>query len=306
MTGKSNMAQLMTNLWKGLSQDGQTITIRRFDGRFNIPSFVTSKWIEEHSSEIVQGAVVDVETTGLDQESARVIEIAVRTFRFHKAKGCIVAVDKSYEGLQDPGFSISPEITKITGLKDEDLKGHHIDWAQVKYCLDSSEIVIAHNAGFDRPFVEKELGETVPKIWACSWKHIDWEKMGYGIKQLGLLSAYHGFFTDAHRALNDVDALLNLLSFTDSETGVGYLAELYTNANRTQVKVIASGSPFETKDALKAKGYRWDPEMRSWNKVVYSDLVSKEVDWLEAEIYQGKFGGRLLEIPLLDQFRAAD
>jgi DNA polymerase-3 subunit epsilon len=289
--------------WRGLSEDGQTITIRRFKGQFNIPAFVTAKWIEDHSSEIATGAVIDVETTGLDCKSGRVIEIAVRTFRFHKATGALVSIEKSYSGFQDPGFPISPEITQITGITDEDVKGQNIDWALVKFLLDHSELIVAHNAGFDRPFVENELGEAVSKVWACSWRQIDWDGKGYGIHKLEILTAYHGFFTDAHRALNDVDALLNLLSFSDPKTGEGYLSELYLNANRSQIKVIALGSPFDSKDALKSKGYRWDPGIKSWNKVLYTDLVPTEVEWLEREIYRGKFSGKLIEIPILEQFR---
>ena len=291
------------NLWKGLSEDGQTITIRRFNGQFNIPEFVNPKWIEEHLGDIGTGAVVDVETTGLDFRNDRVIEIGIRTFKFQKTTGRLVSVDHSYSALQDPGFPVSGTTTKITGLTDQDLKDRSIDWPRVKSLLNQSELVIAHNAGFDRPFIESELGEKIAKVWACSWRQIDWEKRGYGIQKLELLSAYHGFFTDAHRALNDVDALLNLLSLFDGDTGKGYLSELFLNANRSQVKIIASGSPFETKDALKAQGYRWDPEIRSWNKAVYSDLVSKEIEWLEDEIYRGKFSGRLVEIPVMERFR---
>ena len=130
-------------------------------------------------------------------------------------------MDGSYSALQDPGFPISTETTEITGITDQDLKGQKIDWATVKSLLNASELVIAHNAGFDRPFIEKELGEKVPKVWGCSWMQVDWDEKGYGIKKLELLSAYHGFFTDAHRALNDVDALLNLLSFLRCEHGQG-------------------------------------------------------------------------------------
>ncbi len=296
---KSNM-----NPWKTLSDDGQTITIKRFNGQFAIPEFVTPQWREENHAQIAVAAVVDTETTGLDYKSCRVIEIAIQTVRFHKTLGCLVAVEKSYTGLQDPGFPLAAETTEITGLTDADLKGRNIDWAQVKFLLDHSELIIAHNAGFDRPFIEGELGEKIEKIWACSWKQIDWAAKGYDIKQLGLLSAYHGFFVDAHRAMNDVNALVHLLSHTDATTGKGYFAELQLNAIRPQTKIIAAGAPFETKDLLKAQGYRWDNQGRAWNRVLYSDLLPQEIEWLEDEVYQGKFGGKLVEIPVVERFQA--
>jgi DNA polymerase-3 subunit epsilon len=289
--------------WKTLSKDGQTITLKKFDGVFRIPSFVNSAWIESNHKDIARGAVVDVETTGLGHGHDRVIEIGVRTFRFHKTGGHLVSLEASYEGLQDPGFPLSADITEITGITDQDVKGKNIDWAQVKLLLDHSEIVIAHNAGFDRPFIEKELGEPTDQVWACSFKQIDWTSKGFGIQKLEILSAYHGFFADAHRALNDVDALLNLLIHADDVTGKSYLAELFANSRRNRTKVIAIGAPFESKDLLKSKGYRWDPEARAWNKVIYQDLLGTELDWMKSVVYRGEFRGKLVEIPVEEQFR---
>jgi DNA polymerase-3 subunit epsilon len=290
-------------LWKGLSEDGQTITIRKFNGTFHVPSFVDAKWIEENQSEIGRGAVVDVETSGLDSGEDRVIEVGVRTFRFHRTMGHLVALDGVYSELQDPGFPLSAEISEITGITDQDVKGRSIDWNQVKSLLAPSELIIAHNAGFDRPFIEKELGEPTVTVWGCSFRQMDWAKKGYGVQKLDLLCAFHGFFTDAHRALNDVDALLHLLSQTDAESGKSYLAELFFNSRRERTKVIASGSPFESKDLLKSQGYRWDTQARSWNKTIYRDLLSLEIEWLKRDVYQGEFRGRLIDIPVGEQFR---
>ena len=71
-------------------------------------------------------AVVDVETTGTDPERHKIIELALRRFRFD-ANGVIVKVDRPYAWLQDPGAPVDKEIVALTGLTDADLAGQAID-----------------------------------------------------------------------------------------------------------------------------------------------------------------------------------
>lgn len=80
-----------------------------------------------------------------------------------------------------------------------------------------------------------------------------------------------GFLYSGHRALNDVDALLHLLSH-------GYMRPLLDAAKRTTYIVRAVGSPFATKDALKARGYTWAAEERVWWTEV--DDATPEIEWL--------------------------
>jgi DNA polymerase-3 subunit epsilon len=69
------------------------------------------------------------------------------------------------------------------------------------------------------------------------------------------------------------------------------------------VKVIAASSPFESKDLLKARGYRWDPAARVWQRLIISSQLGDEVNWLESSVYRGTFRGLTEEIPALDNFK---
>ena len=60
--------------------------------------------------------VVDLETTGLRPETSRICEIGA--VRVHDLE----LVD-DFELLVDPGVPVGPVITKITGLRDSDLRG---------------------------------------------------------------------------------------------------------------------------------------------------------------------------------------
>jgi DNA polymerase III epsilon subunit-like protein len=84
----------------------------------------------------------------------------------------------SWEWLEDPGFPIPPDITNITGITNEIVAGHSIDDQAVNDLLKRVVLVIAHNAAFDRRFLEKPLPPFVTKHWACSRSDIDWRAKG--------------------------------------------------------------------------------------------------------------------------------
>jgi DNA polymerase-3 subunit epsilon len=200
---------------------------------------------------------------------------------------------------------LSQEITELTGLTDADLVNQRVDWLAVERLIALSEVIVAHNATFDRAFIEKYVPLSAAKLWACSLRQIDWPAKGFGVQKLDILSIFHGFFTDAHRALNDANALLNLLRMQDTGSHAPYLKELLTNAHRPFVKVTALYSPFETKDLLKQRRYRWDPAQKAWYKHLYKDALTAEVEWLESSIYQGAFRGRCEDIPVTENFRSS-
>jgi DNA polymerase-3 subunit epsilon len=50
--------------------------------------------------------------------------------------------------------------------------------------------------------------------------------------------------------------------------------------------VYAINSPFETKDMLKARGYRWSPDLRCWSRVLASAPdMQQELSWLKKNVY---------------------
>lgn len=290
--------------WIGKSDDGETVTLRKFGGAYNIPNYVTPEWLAENAEKIRTGVVIDVETTGLNKKSDSVIEIGLRKFRFNRANGDLVESVQSYSGLQDPGKPLSDDIKRLTGLTDADLQGKKIDWKAVEAALSEAQVVIAHNAAFDRPFIERYCPAASHKVWACSFKQVDWARKGFNVQKLEILSIYHGFFADSHRAQSDVDALLHLLVMTDWTTHKTYLNELLINARRPQSRVVAAKSPFESKDALKERHYNWDATAKCWSKMIYHDTLADEIAWLEAVVYNGVFGGRVEEIALTDNFKS--
>lgn len=229
--------------------------------------------------------VLDTETTGLDSKSEKVIELAMLSVQVDLATGQPVGPVTVYASFEDPGKPIPPQITEITGIDDTMVAGQRIDDAAVAALVQAADLIVAHNAGFDRPFVEARWPVFATKPWNCSFMGIDWKKEGSGSAKLEFLAAERGWFYDAHRAQVDCHALLQVLStpLADGHTG---LARLLAGAGQTRYKLRATAAPFESKDKLKSRGYRWDGEGRVWwCSLASDDLLDAECAWLRAEVY---------------------
>lgn len=288
--------------WIGKTDDGEQVVLRKFPGKFLGMRGKDAAWIESHRARLGKAVAIDVETTGLDQQADAIIEIAAREIYYDPESGKIEWVGEAATGLQDPGRPLPPEITRLTGIRDEDVKGKTIDWDAVDRLIIGANFVFAHNAGFDRPFVEKhsQAARTLP--WACSFSQLDWKAEGFPSQKLEVLTIYHGFFCDAHRALGDVDALIHLLEHSSAVSEKPYFFHLLTNHRVPLAHLIAANSPFESKDALKRRGYYWDSRGRYWHKKLAKDKVEAEIRWLETEVYRGRFRGTVEEIPLERNF----
>jgi DNA polymerase-3 subunit epsilon len=75
--------------------------------------------------------VLDTETTGLNAARDKVVELALLRVTVDLATGQPVGAVQVYDGLEDPGMPMPPEITVITGITDEMLRGQALDQAQV-------------------------------------------------------------------------------------------------------------------------------------------------------------------------------
>jgi DNA polymerase-3 subunit epsilon len=234
------------------------------------------------------GVILDTETTGLNWRTDEIIEIGLVAFSFD-GFGKIGDVIGVYGGLHQPTTPIPPEITRLTGITDEMVAGQMIDMQQVRRMVAPADLVIAHNASFDRPFCEAFSNVFANKAWACSVSEIDWGSRGFEGTKLGYLIGQAGYFHEGHRAVDDCFALLEVL---DRRAGEGEtpFAELVCNSGRSRVRIFAEHSPFEMKDHLKGRGYRWsdgsDGRPKSWWIEIDEDTLLDELQYLRSEVYR--------------------
>ena len=243
----------------------------------------------KRQGEIAKVLILDTETTGLDSSKDRLIELALILVDVDKATGLPLQVQEVFDELEDPGRPIPAEATRVTGITDAMVAGKRLNEARVAELMAGVDLVIAHNARFDRGFMENRLPAFAKLPWACSVAEIDWQAQGRGSAKLEFLAHELGFFYDAHRAEMDCHALLAVLAAPLPNTGETGLARLLAAAQATSYRVQATGSPFSSKDALRARGYRWDAERKVWHTQVGNPAaLDAECEWLKKDVYGGR------------------
>lgn len=235
------------------------------------------------------GVILDTETTGLNHRKDEIIEIGAISFTFD-ASGRIGDLTGIYGGLRQPSVAISAEITRLTGITDEMVAGKVIDNVLLGSLIEPADLIIAHNAGFDRPFCEAFSPMFSNKAWACSNAEIDWPLRGFEGTKLAYLIGQAGYFHEDHRAVDDCFALLEVLDRCPPHGGSTPFAELYEASQSSRVRIFAENSPFDLKDHLKARGYRWsdgsEGRPKSWWIEVDEADLAEELRYLRTEIYR--------------------
>ena len=235
------------------------------------------------------GMLVDVETTGLDPQRDEIIELAMTPFTYG-LDGTVFSVEEGFQGLRQPSEPISPEITAITGITNEMVTGKSIDPDHVAAVVEGADLVIAHNAEFDRPMVERHWECFREKPWGCSLKAVDWLHEGFSAGKLDYLGIQFGWFYDGHEAMADCEACLALLAQMLPGSGKRVMSVVREDASKPEWLVRAIDSPFELKDKLKQRKYQWRPKELANGKVWWTvtDDPEAEIDWLCREIYGRK------------------
>ena len=254
-----------------------------------------------HPDNISTGIVLDVETTGLDADTCEVIEIGLVEFTYDSSNGNVIMINKQYDFLNQPSEPLPEIIVDITGLTDEFLAGHTFDIDEVNKIIGKADIIIAHNAKFDRRFTHSLFTATKNKLWACSIGDVNWKEKGFICNHLQHLCNDVGFYYDGHRAEIDCMATLKLLASKDEYTNCTYLLELLLNANAKQIMVEAIGAPFHSKDGLKAAGFMFNVEKKYWYKVVKEDEL-EETNKILNIAYGGKSRAKIDVVNPLKRF----
>jgi DNA polymerase-3 subunit epsilon len=234
--------------------------------------------------------ILDTETTGLDQSKEKIIELAMLRLDVDSSTGVPLGSVQVFDELEDPGRAIPKEVVALTGITDADVQGKRLDEARIAAMLEGVDVVIAHNAAFDRPFCEARIPQFRDLAWACSFADIDWKAQGRNSSKLEALALELGWFYDAHRAEMDCHALLAVLCAplpkAPERNG---MATLLAAARKPALRLYATHAPFDSKDLLKARGYRWNAEQKVWTtRLADAVALDAECEWLKTEVYGGR------------------
>jgi len=205
--------------------------------------------------------LVDIETTGFDPARDRLIEVAAARMRGAE-------VVETFESLVDPGCAIPPDIVRLTGITDEAVRGAPSpDAAAERLAAFAGGLdIVAHNAPFDRAFLEHIAGAgRFPGRWIDTLQLSLIAFPRLSSHRLRDLARAFGADAPSHRAADDVRALgtvwRTVLCGLDGlgPALLGRLAALAPEAEwpvRAVLAHLAAGSPatsFDLADARRAR-----------------------------------------------------
>ncbi|MPR09280.1 3'-5' exonuclease [Microvirga tunisiensis] len=251
------------------------------------------------------GGLLDCETTGTDPRTSEIIELAIVPFSYD-GDGNILAIHQPYHRLREPSHPIPEAITQLTGIDDAMVAGQVIDLDELEAFIRPIELCTAHKASFDRKFAEGLSPAFASIAWACSVTQVPWREEGFESRALGYLSLKSGFYFDGHRATDDGVATVEILGRRLPRSGRTALSFLLEAAAQVTARVRAPNTPYERKDLLKARGYRWsdgsDGSPKAWWIDVPENRLNEELAFLKAEIYHRECNIPIRMITARDRF----
>lgn len=155
--------------------------------------------------------VLDIETTGLDPATDHITEIAaIRAEIITDTPGIAyreIGRFQTFVALPD-GVEIAPEITELTGIRAEDLRGAP-DITAASLALEfwlGDSTAVAHNAPFDLAF----LCTIRPDNFVCTRALSHLVDPDESARLADCCERYRIALNGHHRAMNDVEATLQL------------------------------------------------------------------------------------------------
>ncbi len=202
--------------------------------------------------------ILDTETTGLDSDSDDCLEVGAILFDVHSQSvlsqiSFLIPVESnSAESIN----KIPAEITRLPQPWNEGLRCFEA-------MVDSSSVILAHNAAFDSKWFGKEPLPQIQKPWICSMEDISWPsnlqlRSRPSVRDLAL--AYGIPVWSAHRALTDCIYLAEVLKKCQE------LDILLVHALEPR-KLMRAQVSYEERHLAKNAGFRWnDPVKGAWTR----------------------------------------
>ncbi|MCI1665822.1 MAG: DNA polymerase III subunit epsilon [Atopobiaceae bacterium] len=203
--------------------------------------------------------VLDTETTGLSFSSCELIEVAAARLRGQE-------VVERYRTYVHPSTPIPREISQLTGITDLDVADAPRATEAVRGLAEfvGGDPILAHNATFDRNFVEKVAGgREVSDIWIDTLALSRIGLPAISSHRLADMAEAFGCASVSHRAMDDVDALAGmwriiLCGLAHLPVGLlGALADMHPEADWSYRPIISHlaleghGTPFSLESVRK-------------------------------------------------------
>jgi len=210
------------------------------------------------NKEIEKVLILDTETTGLDESKEEVIEIGCILFHVG-SRSVLSQVSFLLPVNQNDAVHINGITSDISNISQPWKKGMDFFLSLV----DSCDLIIAHNAEFDKKWFGRGRLPFLRKKWICSLEDINWSfkktlKSRPSVTDLAL--SFGVPVWNLHRALSDCFYLAEVFKKCEN------LEEILLKATepRHLYKAIVS---YEDRTLAKNAGFRWNsPIQGAWTK----------------------------------------
>ncbi|QNH71405.1 polymerase epsilon subunit [Rhizobium phage AF3] len=225
---------------------------------------------------VYEATFTDFETTGLDTETAEITQFGWVRFQFDDEMK-ITKVLRTGLKHNVPNAEVEETASRLTGFTKQKLIeiGETLTQADFDDAFGGVEFALAHNARFDRRYVDR-FSSAEPLVWGCTNADLNIrDRFMIPSNSLGILMAYmKDWFFGHHDALEDSWAGVHLADM--------FFKELVEKIFTPEYRVYAYKSAFESKDALKYRGYKWNNETKTWWIGGKSEEEAKlEMEWLD-------------------------
>lgn len=266
-----------------LEMSGNFRVLRRFEPVQKLLAFESMQ--AQADSKLAM--VLHARTTG--GAAAKLVELGYQVVRFHPKTGVIYEVEAEYNGFEDPGHALGARFQAASGISDQDVAGTQFDEARIVEDIERSVVFVCHDAASQRAALERRFPTLQDKWFTCAEREMDWRAYGASCKALEFLAfGVGGFFYSGSRALVEAQVLVDLLARKGPD-GAQLLKVLMDRSRRPAWRVWAKDSPLEARDALEARGYKWndgtDPvrPLTAWWKA--TEALDIELEFLKTRIY---------------------
>ena len=221
----------------------------------------TEKLIMENNNEkklLESVLILDTETTGLDENNDEVIEI-----------GCILFHVPNRAVLSQLSFLLPVTTNDAQDINEISVKVSNVaqPWKEgINFFLklvDSCDLIVAHNAAFDKKWFGKGNLPKLNKRWVCSMEDINWSfkknlKSRPSVTNLALSFGIPVW--NLHRALSDCYYIAEVFKKIENLESILFKA----TEPRYLYKAIVS---YEDRLLAKNAGFRWNsPIQGAWTR----------------------------------------
>lgn len=210
--------------------------------------------------------IIDTETTGLDPKNGKLIEIAAIYYNV-ASRTILHQMSTLFSANSNEAFEINR--ISIDSLKEvNDINGRSA-MALLEQMASTADAVVAHNAAFDRAWIERYPDSSLLlKKWICTKEDFKWPiRKGVALNLVHIAVDLGVPIISAHRALTDCQLIVRCFDKVED------LEERLEKALSSKCTYIARVN-YANRQIAKDHGFSWNGALQAWTKKLMPEEIT--------------------------------